>query len=316
MRQKLRALFSLTVFYLFSLLAPALNAQNIGDGAADATATQAIPKRGALFKIRAADHTLYLFGTIHVGRDDFYPLEPQVMQALAQSTKLALEIDPLGDPAVIQKAMAQYAFYANGKTSAADIGPRLRARLEPLLQRYGMQYNAVANCKPWMLSVILAIAEFSFKGYQGALAVDAHLSKLAQDQQIPVLELESMDSQMALFGKLPMAQQIKMLEDSVDGLTDPKLAGRVVEIADLWSKADAKGLDALAREVAEDKTYSGRLFKKMALDARNPGLAGGMLNMLKTEKNSFAAIGILHLVGSGSVPELLRKRGLAVERIY
>jgi uncharacterized protein YbaP (TraB family) len=29
-----------------------------------------------------------------------------------------------------------------------------------------------------------------------------------------------------------------------------------------------------------------------------------------------AAIGVLHLVGAGSVPELLRKRGLTVERVY
>jgi uncharacterized protein YbaP (TraB family) len=38
--------------------------------------------------------------------------------------------------------------------------------------------------------------------------------------------------------------------------------------------------------------------------------------LMGRENNSIAAIGILHLLGKGSVPELLRKRGLSVERIY
>jgi len=38
--------------------------------------------RGALFRVQDAGHTLYLFGTIHVGAPDFYPLEPTVTQAL------------------------------------------------------------------------------------------------------------------------------------------------------------------------------------------------------------------------------------------
>jgi uncharacterized protein YbaP (TraB family) len=41
-----------------------------------------------------------------------------------------------------------------------------------------------------------------------------------------------------------------------------------------------------------------------------------MVKLMARENNSLAAIGVLHLVGKGSVPELLRKRGLTVERIY
>jgi uncharacterized protein YbaP (TraB family) len=52
------------------------------------------------------------------------------------------------------------------------------------------------------------------------------------------------------------------------------------------------------------------------LDERNPGLADGIMKLLKTETNSFAAIGVLHLVGGTSVPELLRLRGMKVEKIY
>ena len=49
---------------------------------------------------------------------------------------------------------------------------------------------------------------------------------------------------------------------------------------------------------------------------RRETLADGIANLLKQEKSSLAAIGVLHLVGQQSVPDLLRKKGLKVERIY
>ena len=55
--------------------------------------------RGALFKVSANGHTMYLFGTMHVGVPEFYPLEPRIAQAVAGASTLALEIDAGRDPA-------------------------------------------------------------------------------------------------------------------------------------------------------------------------------------------------------------------------
>ncbi|PMQ02662.1 TraB/GumN family protein [Janthinobacterium sp. AD80] len=56
--------------------------------------------------------------------------------------------------------------------------------------------------------------------------------------------------------------------------------------------------------------------QKVLLDGRNPALADGIASLLSREKSSLAAIGVLHLVGTKSVPELLRQKGLKVERVY
>jgi uncharacterized protein YbaP (TraB family) len=72
----------------------------------------------------------------------------------------------------------------------------------------------------------------------------------------------------------------------------------------------------MAEELAADPTYSGRFFQEVLLEQRNPGLASGIEKLLKTEKQSFAGIGLFHLVGKHSVPEILTQRGYRVERIY
>lgn len=283
---------------------------------ADAPAQAVPPNHGALFKVTQNGHTLYLFGTIHVGAADFYPFEPRLTAALKNASVLALEVDPLADPAKMRKAMQQYGMLHRGDAAPEPLPPAYRTQLDALLQRYAIPPESVGVLQPWMLASVLTISEFSAQGYDTALAVDAWLAKQAHARHQPVLELETVSGQMALFSKMSAADQLRFLEESIDSIDDKQQATQAREIAEAWRNADAAGLEALAKQAAEDQTFSGQFVQKVLLDERNPGLADGIAKLLGRENNSVAAIGILHLVGAGSVPEWLRKRGLSVERIY
>lgn len=275
--------------------------------------TQAAPRRGALFKIHDADHALFLFGTIHAGKPDFYPLEATVMQALAQSSRIALEVDPSNaEPS--QQALQEYGFFPDGQT--LQLAPKLQSRLVEILKKQGVQYAAVAQMKPWMLVVLLAMNEYAAQGYQASLAIDLHLSDFARAQKKSVVELESAAGQMSLFGKLSIADQIRLLEGTLAEIEDKTSEQKVLRLTSMWRDADAAGLDAFSREMAEDKTFSGKFLQRVLLDGRNPALASGLEKLLKSETTSFAGIGILHLIGEGGVPALLRRRGYKVERVY
>lgn len=284
--------------------------------AAFAEAPPAAVNRGALFKVQDASHTLYLFGTIHVGAPDFYPLEPTVTRALHEAGALALEIDPTADPRLAASAVLKYGMDAPGGKAPADCRQVLAPRVTPLLQKYGIPAEAAAPMKPWMLASVLAISEFSTLGYRADLAVDSYLSQQAKQRRIPVLELESMESQLALFGGMTPDEQCRFLEDSVASIEDKDQKEEAREIANAWRTADAAAFERLAAKAATDPSFAAQFVQKVLLDGRNPALADGIANLLKREKSSLAAIGVLHLVGSQSVPDLLRKKGLKVERIY
>ena len=281
-----------------------------------AEAPSVAQKRGALFKVQDASHTLFLFGTIHVGAPDFYPLEPTVTQALNGAGALALEIDPGADPRKAVSAVLKYGMEAPGSKIPADCRQTLAPRLAPLLQKYGIAPAAVAPMKPWMLASVLAIGEFSTLGYRSDLAVDNYLSQQAKARKIPVVELESMEGQMALFGAMSPLDQCRFLEDGVASIEGQEQSQEAREIADAWRNADAAAFDKLAAKAATDPSFAAQFVQKVLLDGRNPALADGIANLLAREKSSLAAIGVLHLVGEKSVPDLLRKRGLKVERVY
>lgn len=277
------------------------------------------PNRGALFRVDGGGHTLYLFGTMHVGAPDFYPLEPRVAAALERAGALALEADPQIDPALSLTLLRRYGMYADGAGPAiAAIDPALRPRLERLLARYRMPPAALAPMKPWVLATVLTVSEFSMLGYQAELGVDTYLAQQARARKIPVVELESAAAQMALFDRMPAPAQLRFLEDTIVML-EQEIAqppGQARRTVDAWRTADAAAFDQLAREVAADQSSSARFIQTVLLDQRNPGLADGIAAMLAREHDSMAAIGVLHLVGTDSVPALLRQRGLRVERIY
>jgi len=281
------------------------------------SANAAAPARGALYKLDYAGHTSWLFGTIHVGTPDFYPLEPRVTQAFEKATAIALEVDPAADPAKSMAVMREYGLYAPGDGSAmTDVRPEYRPRLERMLKKHGIAPEMVAPMKPWLIVMMITIGEYRSLGYQPELGVDLQLARRAHGRKMRVVELESVGAQASLFGRLTQEEQARFLEDSLDTFEDPKQGVQPRDLLDAWASADAAKFDALAREVDEDTSFSGKFMKQVLLSERNPVLADGIVEMMKKEQHSFAAIGTLHLVGSGNVAELLRQRGVKVERIY
>lgn len=272
--------------------------------------------RGALFKVSAKGHTMYLFGTMHVGVPGFYPLEPRIEQAVAGASTLALEIDTARDPAMLAKAMGQHGLSAAGSSLYDEMTPALRARLEKVLGRAGIDATAVAGFRPWLVATMLALSEYAAQGYRPDLAVDLHLAQLARANGVPVIELESVESQLALFGRMTHSVQLRFLEEVVAMIEQGRQAAEVRQVVEAWSGADQANLDAIARRIEEDTTVSGQFLKKVLLEERNVGMADKLARLLAQKNNSVAAVGVLHLIGPTSVPALLRARGMAVERVY
>jgi uncharacterized protein YbaP (TraB family) len=277
-----------------------------------ALAPAAAAERGALFKVTGSGHSMYLFGTMHVGLPEFYPLEPRIAQAVAAASMLALEVDPALPADVAAKAMREHGMAPAGSTMPAP----LAARLAHALRKAGIDPAAVAPFKPWMVAVILTIGDVAAQGYSPGLSVDAHLSALARAAGVKVISLESASLQMALFDRLSDAEQLRFLDESMAMIETGKARAQTREVVDAWRTADRKALDELAGKVESDTTFSGRFTRQVLLAERNPAMADKLLQLLAQEENTVAAIGVLHLLGKNSVPALMRARGVTVERVY
>lgn len=273
-------------------------------------------ERGALFRVSGHGHTMHLFGTMHVGVPEYYPLEPRIRMAVEQASVLALEIDPFEDPARMAQAIQTYGVHDPRDSRGREPPAGLKPRLEKALRGYSIQPDSVAHLKPWLVATALTMSEFSQAGMRPELSVDLHVATLARERRVPIVELESLAAQLDLFNRLSPQEQWQVLADTVDGIETGRQRSDVKTIIDAWRNADRKALEAIAARAEADRTVAGRFLQKVLLEERNGPMADKLEALLKKQDKVVAAVGVLHLVGSASVPAKLRARGITVERIY
>lgn len=82
-------------------------------------------------------------------------------------------------------------------------------------------------------------------------------------------------------------------------------------MATAWSSGDA---DSLAKSVTDDPTMDKGFTETMVLD-RNARWVPVIEQMLAQNRQNLIVVGAGHLVGAGSVVDLLTKAGFTVQRI-
>ena len=285
-------------------------------GAVPSAATgQEPPNRGALYRVSDGRHTLHLFGTIHVGASDFYPLEKRIAQALKKAPILALELDPQNAGA-LQAAVQKYGVYPPGQRFEDHIDPALAQRTMAALKRYQLPAEQMQGLRPWMLAMALTVQEYASSGYRPELAVDNYLAGAARAHGARVVELESAERQMSIFARLDAAHQTQFLGDTLDEMDNADTTRKLTELVDAWRHADSRGFENALQEMEQDQSFASTFTRHALLDERNPDLADGIAALLAKHDKAVAAIGILHLVGPHGVPALLKAKGLKVEQLY
>ena len=274
-----------------------------------------VPRRGALYRVQHDCKTSYLFGTIHVGKQGFFPLEPEVTSALAHASSLVLELDTrIHEP--FQRALAKYGSYPAGESITRHLSPHALARLERALAKAGIPLRNVEGYRPWLVANILVGSEIEKHGYHRSNGVEGFLLSTAEKQKKRVRELETADYQLSLFASLDDAQQEKYLLENLDDLDNGKAVQKSAGLIDAWSTADAGRIAALARELTTGDTVSATFMDRTLLRQRNPQMAAHIEAIMRSDEVAFVGIGLVHLVGEDSIPELLRRRGYAVEQMY
>jgi uncharacterized protein YbaP (TraB family) len=253
---------------------------------------------------------VYLFGTLHVGKPEFYPLNARTSQAFAASSVLYLEVN-LGAAGIAQNA-TDLATYPPGTSLDRVLSPSAMAKVEAALERYQIPREAAVRMKPWMLGQTLLLMEASRRGYDPALASEIYLLGLAAAQHKEVRGLETLAQQFAIFEDMPGTAQQKFLEDIVDEISGPRMGRNLDALVDAWARGDGPALESeLARERAEATPYERDVLPRL-IDDRNLTMAEAINALARERSTVFVAVGALHLVGADGIVALLKSRGLAV----
>jgi len=294
---------------------PAPQAQTAGSPAAILETMKAAPPRGLLYKVSKGTRRAYLFGTIHVGNADFFPLDWTTTQALVQSSALAVELDATQADRM-SAAMQRYALLPRPDTLATVLPPDLLTRLNSQLDALKVPRDSVQSLKPWTVTLMLAIQAYRQYGYSVEYASDLYLTALAKEVGKPIVELEGIDEQLQIFDRLAHQEQLAFLDESLSYFEKGLMPADVQSIIVAWLGNDAGALQKSVLKSYRDHPRSSRWIKPKLFSERNVRMAHKIDRMLAQGHSPFVAVGALHLVGEDGLPALLRKQGYRVESLY
>lgn len=278
----------------------------------------ALPTRtqhGTLYRIRHHGNTAYLFGTIHVGKEDFFPLNAKAAQAFSRAGKLAVELD-VRDSAAVQNAVIRHGLYAGGDTIDRHLSGECLRQLRRVLRKTDLPFWRIARMKPWLVANVLVNMMLEREGYLRSQGTESFLLAQAQAQSKSVLQLESADYQLSLYDGMTADQQERYLLENLQEIENGNALKNSRAMIEAWANGDSGAFEDYLRQSRADQTLASAFILRVLLGERNPEMASKVESLLRDEENSFVGVGFLHLVGEAGLPTLLRARGYAVEKIY
>lgn len=268
--------------------------------------------RTPFYKAERNGQIVYVLGTLHVGRADFYPLRPAIETAVRQSARIYLEIDH--DKSDVEQKMAQAMLCQRPCLKEA----LSESEWNTLAQRLGNQQavlRELEKMRPWAAAIVLTLGDFVALGLSAQEGVENRVSMLA-DNGSKMVGLESAEEQIRLFTNMTPAEQKEMLAQWLN-MTARERMNLNLQLVELWKSGDADAMHAWYKQT--ETRYSGspsvaESFDRKFLVARNQILVDRLLAQVGGAAGPFfLAVGALHLGGPDGVLALLKKQGFKVK---
>jgi len=270
------------------------------------------PPEPALWQVSAGESKVYLFGSIHMLPRDWAWRTRAIDAAIRSSDVFVFET------ALTPQQMGKMRVFVRdngtlprGQRLSRMLSPQGLKDLNKALTMTPLDPSSVNTMRPWLALMVLGDYQIQNGPLRSFVeeGVDYTIEQEAQEAGKPVRHLETAESQ---------------LEILIQTTPDNDIAGFEAELHELLSVDDkyrrllegwtAGSQTELARVLA-DEAVRNPDEKKLLLDNRNRNWVPQIEGMMVSKQTIFVTVGAAHLVGRGSVLDILCVRGWKVQRV-
>ncbi len=261
-----------------------------------------------LWKVESGSRLLYLAGSVHALRADVYPLNPAFERAFQASATLVEEIDlTQADLLTLGPVMLAKGMYHDGRTFetvvSKDTLSLVTKRLRPPL---GLE--AIRSMKPWLVMLMLSAMQVQEAGLDTSLGLDKYFFDKATSARKPVIGLETAESQIDRFDRMPEPLQEQLLRSTLDDLD--KQGKELADIVSSWQRGDAASLERTL--LTGFKKYPAA-YASLIVERNNNWMP--QLDECLTRANPcLVVVGAAHLIGPDGLLSLLQRKGYRIEQ--
>ena len=263
-------------------------------------------RRPPLYLIGHEGAKVYLLGSVHVLPIDALPLPPHVEYVYAAASTVAFEID-------LTDAEDRAFELIGAATDEALIGDLLsddqRDALHASVQSFGLPGSTFDEVEPWFGGMSYGMLTLRGSDQAYGQGVDAYLCDRAWIDGKEVLALETLGDQISAFDDLSDESQVAYLMGLVANADGAEVAFDA--LLDAWASGDEARLSTvLSDELTHPEVYESLLVR------RNRSWMPAIEGLLDRPGDvSLVVVGAGHLIGRGSLIEMLREAGHKPQRL-
>ncbi len=271
----------------------------------------AADRKDFLWKVQSKTTTVYLLGSIHFMKKEFYPLNKRIEDAFDKSTVLAVEANVDDVSKLDIQGLMEKAFYPSDDTLEKHVSTETYERVKKEFEAFGIPAWLISKQKPWFLALTLESLELVKLGFDPDYGIDEHFLSEASGKK-KIKELESMDYQINLLSGFSDSEQEAFLLSTLKDMNSYEK--EIDKLLDAWVSGDTGGMESILREsLIEDKGMAS-VYDKLLYE-RNRNMASKIEGYLKTGETHFVVVGAGHLLGEKGIINLLRQKGYQIEQL-
>lgn len=252
--------------------------------------------------------SLFLGGSVHILRNEDFPLPNAFDRAFEQSTMLILETDveQMADEKIILYLMTQM-FLPNNKTLKSILTPDTYKMLQEKCAEYGFSIDSVSRYKPSIVINMLSAIEMQKLGFAQE-GVDLYYLEKAKKIKKPLGFLETVEVQIDLFVTMGEGYEDDFVRYSLYDMDNTE--NELDSIVSEWRKGKASSTEASVLEMRDQWPI---LYKTILAD-RNAAWMPKINNYLAIGSPVFIIVGLAHLHGPDGLLKQLADSGCTVEQ--
>lgn len=269
------------------------------------------PPGQALYVVRDANSTIYLFGTLHIRRPNEQWGGPRAQAGLAEASEFWTEMDVSpATQAQMQGLIVRYGLAQPGRPLSSFFSEEENARISETARELGLPPEGLNMFQPWLAGLTIQIMQMMQGGFDAEAGADRMIDEWARANGKTPRWFETAEQQIQMMAGMSADVQRQMVLEAID---EADAGSEMMDrMATAWETGD---LVTLERLVVRDMEREYPEMYQVLLVNRNNAWVETLHQELQGSGVDFVAVGMGHVIGDDGLVAQLRARGYSVERV-
>ena len=271
-------------------------------------------EEGLFWKIeKDGEYIGHIFGTLHMNDERIGVLHEKVNKVLDDSNSFAMEAFPSDhywNPYQGGQLIKHDMVLPKGETLEALVGKETYQEIEDVLSGLGMERKFINTLRPWA-----AMRSFAVKAESNAVILDYALLERAAEQRKELFQVESIEEFIVTLQEMPLEAQVALLKFTVASYGE--MRNIIDDMLDAYLEQDLKAMYKISTRFIPDEPENKQwrdIYLRHVIEIRNIVMEHYMRAPMR-RKDTFIAVGAVHLYGDKGVLALMEKDGYTVSRV-